>query len=354
MKDRTGYRKESLRRLIYKRWFSITMLGGIIAVVLIGSLFVLLFERHHNPEIQTYGDALWLSFVTMATVGYGDKVPITPGGKVTTIMSMVLGITLLTGFITARAAIRVDKAKRRANGLERMTSLRDHIVVSGWNQRGKHVLGRLADASKASRVPVVLLCDLDSSPLEDDFVFFYKGSPVVAEDQKRAGVPQASSMILLADELVGGKPADVDARTVLAALTARALNPDIKMTAEALEPENVQHLQRAGVEEVLDHNLVVGNLLAQSVLRFGIIEVVTALAQKETGAKVYRLPANREMAGKTCGQVFQELEQKGNYTLVGVRGSQGLRICDADSTVLEDDVLLVLAPEPPPGAEETS
>ncbi|MBK5093871.1 MAG: two pore domain potassium channel family protein, partial [Actinobacteria bacterium] len=106
--ERTGYRKESLRRLIYKRSFYLSMLGAIIIVLLLGSLFMFLFERKTNPTIKTYGDAVWLSVVTMTTVGYGDKYPITPGGKATGMVSMVLGIALVTTAITARAAARID------------------------------------------------------------------------------------------------------------------------------------------------------------------------------------------------------------------------------------------------------
>lgn len=170
---RPGYRKESLRRLIYKRSFYLSMLAAIIIVLLLGSLLMLLFERKTNPTIKTYGDAVWLSVVTMTTVGYGDKYPITPGGKATGMVSMVLGIALVTTAITARAAARMDKAKKRSKGLDKKTALSNHYLVCGWNSRGRYVLERLIKAAGGDQVPVAVLCDLEATPFEHDMVFFY-------------------------------------------------------------------------------------------------------------------------------------------------------------------------------------
>jgi voltage-gated potassium channel len=351
MKSGTGYRKESLKRLINKKWFSVTMLGAILIVAVLGSLLVLEFEKRTNPEIQTYGDAVWLSFETMTTVGYGDKVPITPGGKVSVIMEMVVGISLLTGFIGSRASLRAEQARRREEGLDTKTRLRHHFVVCGWNSRGKYVLERLADSAKATETPIVLLCGLTTQPVEDDYIFFFQGNPTNIDDQKRANIPEAKSIILLADELGGGSEGDIDARTVLAALTARELNPDAKMTAEVLEPTNVQHLQRAGVSEVFDHNVIGGNLLAQSAISYGLIDLVTALAQKDAEAKVYRLSVEPDMVGETCGAVTLRLEKEKGYTVIGVRRPDGLRVCEEDAVLAAEDRLIVLSKTAPPNSE---
>ncbi len=354
MLKHTGFTKERLRRTVNKRWFSVTMLGMIVLVVVLGSFLVLHFEKAKNPEIRKYTDALWLSFVTMATVGYGDKVPITAGGKVTLIMEMVLGVSLLSGFIGARASLRAEKAQKKVMGLEKTTSLKEHYAVLGWNQRGKYVLRRLAASARKSRIPIVLLCNLDTSPVEDDYVFFYKGNPTSVADQKRANVEQARSLILLADEQSGGDPGDVDARTVLAALTAKTMNANLSITAEVLDPENVQHLQNAGVNEVFDHNLIGGNLIAQSALRPGVIEVVNALASRDANSSMYVIPLRPGMAGRTCRDVSKELRAGNGYELIGARKTHGTPVYDSDAVLEEGDKLVILSDREPPDAEKFS
>jgi len=351
MEGGTGYRREKVRRLTNRKWFGITMLGGILIVVLVGSAVMLSFEKPKNPEVQTYGDALWMDFVTMFTIGYGDKVPITPGGKVTAILIVALGLTLLTGFITGRATMSVDKAQRRLKGLDQDTRLHDHFVVCGWNYRGKYVIERLAGSMRKERVPIVLLAEVEEAPMQDDLLFFYYGSPTRESDLRRVNVEGARSVVLLADESPGGSNDDRDAKTVLAALTTKAINPDVRITAEVLEPENVQHLKRAGVEEVFDHNLIGGNLLAQSAMRFGFIEIVSALAEKEANAKVYLISVPPELAGKTCEEVTDALESKKKYTLMGVRKPDGFNMCQAGMLVDGSDRLMVISVTKPSASE---
>jgi voltage-gated potassium channel len=351
MKEKfTGLTRERLKRFINTRWFGITVLGGILAIVLLGSLFLLIFEKRRNPEIDTYWDALWLSFVTMTTVGYGDKVPITGGGKATAVCEMLFGLALLTIFITSRAAASAEKAARRAKGLDEKTRLKDHFVVLGWNTRGYYMLRRLAASAKHLRIPIVLMAEIDGAPVEDELVFFYHGSPVCADDLERVNIKDARSITLLADETSQGKPADIDARTVLSALTVRAVNPDVRITAEVLEPGNVKHLQRAGVEEVFDHNVIGGNLLAQSAMRYGIMEIVTALAKKQSGTRIFALPAGSDVAGRSSEEIARKMNAQEGMTLLGVRTSEGLILSDTAKQVQEGDTLLVLAEKPPEGA----
>lgn len=351
MEDGTGYRRESIRRLTNRKWLGITMLGGIIVVILVGSAVMLRFEKPKNPEVQTYGDALWMDFVTMTTVGYGDKVPVTPGGKVTAILIVLFGLTLLTGFITTRASLSADKAQRRIRGLDQETKLHDHFVICGWNYRGKYVVERLASAMRKERVPIVLLAELETAPLEDELLFFYYGSPTRESDLRRVNIAGARSVVLLADESSAGSNDDRDAKTVLAALTARSLNPDVMITAEVLEPENIQHMKRAGVQEVFDHNLIGGNLLAQSAMRFGVIEFVTALAERGANAKIFVIAVPDELEGKVCAEVASALERDKNYTLLGVRKPEGFHICEVDLTIDAGDRLMVISETKPPDAE---
>jgi len=327
------------------------MLGGIVIVILVGSAVMLHFEKPKNPEVKTYGDALYMDFITMLTVGYGDKVPITTGGRVTAILIVLFGLTLLTGFITSRAAMSADKAQRRIRGLNQDTKLHDHFVVLGWNYRGKYVVERLASANRKARVPIVLLAELEETPLDEALLFFYYGCPTRESDLRRINVAGARSVVLLADETPGGSNNDRDAKTVLAALTARSLNPDVLITAEVLEPENVQHMRRAGVQEVLDHNLIGGNLLAQSAMRFGVIEFVTALAEREANAKIFLISVPAELDGKTCDGVAEALERDKKYTLLGVRKPDGFHICQSDLTVDADDRLMVISETKPPESE---
>ena len=75
-------------------------LGCILAVILIifSSISVLQFETDPNSNIKTAEDALWWSYVTITTVGYGDKFPVTSGGRVIGVLLMTAGVGLFGTF----------------------------------------------------------------------------------------------------------------------------------------------------------------------------------------------------------------------------------------------------------------
>ncbi|WP_210586719.1 potassium channel family protein [Streptomyces sp. GESEQ-35] len=78
--------------------------GTVVALLMFGSLAVLSVERESpNGNIKTLGDALWWSFTTMTTVGYGDHAPTTGLGRILAVGLMLSGIALL-GVVTANIA----------------------------------------------------------------------------------------------------------------------------------------------------------------------------------------------------------------------------------------------------------
>ncbi len=83
----------------------------VITILLFSSYGILLFERRVNPEIKTVGDAFWWSVVTVTTVGYGDKVPVTPLGRVIGVVLMFTGIGII-GIFSGTMATYLMKGYR--------------------------------------------------------------------------------------------------------------------------------------------------------------------------------------------------------------------------------------------------
>jgi voltage-gated potassium channel len=102
-----GGPKRLLREFIDRRAESALYITAILALILltVGSMLVLFFELQ-NPDsnIRTGGDAIWYSIVTITTVGYGDRYPITQGGRTVGVVTMCFGIGIfgvLTSFLSS-------------------------------------------------------------------------------------------------------------------------------------------------------------------------------------------------------------------------------------------------------------
>lgn len=75
-----------------------------ILVIIFSSIGILSFETAPNSNIKTAGDALWWTFTTVTTVGYGDCYPVTPEGRIIGVFLMIMGVGLFgtfTGFVTS-------------------------------------------------------------------------------------------------------------------------------------------------------------------------------------------------------------------------------------------------------------
>ncbi|MGA2520361.1 MAG: potassium channel family protein [Acidimicrobiales bacterium] len=98
--------RESELRLefILKHHSLFRVLLAVIGVLFIGAWLVLLFEQHtKGSNIHTYPDALWWAIVTVTTVGYGDRFPVSEGGRIVAVVLMLVGIGLI-GVLTATVA----------------------------------------------------------------------------------------------------------------------------------------------------------------------------------------------------------------------------------------------------------
>jgi voltage-gated potassium channel len=92
---------------------------AVVGLLFVCSAIVLLFERHaHGSTIHNYGEALWWGIVTITTVGYGDRFPLTAAGKGTAVVLMLAGIGLI-GALTATIASYFIGGKEDEAGKER-------------------------------------------------------------------------------------------------------------------------------------------------------------------------------------------------------------------------------------------
>ena len=139
-----------LLRSVFRRGHLPRFLLAASALVLNGAIIVYLFERHApGSNIHTLGESLWWSAVTVATVGYGDFVPVTIGGRITA--CFVMGIGLLTlAVLTAQVASGfVSQGPSRARRGPQPETAAAEITLAQLDQRLARIEVLLAAAASA-------------------------------------------------------------------------------------------------------------------------------------------------------------------------------------------------------------
>jgi len=125
-----------LVRSMFRRGHLTRFLTAAAVLVLDGAVIVYLFERHASgSNIHTLGDAVWWSFVTVTTVGYGDFYPVTAGGRVTACCIMGTGLLTLAVVTAQVASSFVAQGPSRARPAREDEAARREVTMAGLDQR---------------------------------------------------------------------------------------------------------------------------------------------------------------------------------------------------------------------------
>jgi len=220
------------------------------------------FEHYPEGQIHDLFGALWWAVVTLTTVGYGDMVPGTVGGKIMGVFVMICGIGLVSTLTGNLASMLVERKARKRKGLLKV-NLTNHVIIVGWNDFGLELVEALSDngvlgGSQKGDSDLVLVNPLEVDARESisfqldmgEHLHFVHGSITQESVLQRSGIDRAKVVYLLSQR-DGQSSKDADQETLYAALAIRELAPQIPIYGEVALPENRKHLLRAGVNEIL-------------------------------------------------------------------------------------------------------
>lgn len=315
----------------------IPMLAAATAVLLfVGASAVFVAESSApHGTIRGFGDALWYGLATITTIGYGDVTPVTPAGRIASIVLMFGGVGLVSVFTATFASVLVTQRIREGRGLDRVRT-KGHLIVCGWSQYAERVLEALAVAGKDQQV--VLVNELPEQDLSE-LAMRLRGAHVVRGDPgseitlDRANVREAAAAIVLADPSRPG----ADERTALVTLTLKSLRPDLIVTAEAVDLKSEAHLRRAGADEVVTSGEFNAFLLSSATAAPGIPAVVRPLLSHGANS-LRRVPIPAEHVGRTFGELSRWVRERDGTLLIAiVSEAKGLTLDD----LLTDDTSLI-------------
>jgi len=303
----------------------------------------LYFELPGKPDLN-WLDALWWSLVTMATVGYGDVFPVTPGGRyLVGVPAMVFGIGFLGYLISEIAGTILETRSRRLKGMIDITA-KNHVLIVNYNQIDQVLkLVRELKADPLTRDRDICLIDdtLDELPAELHArgVLFLRGDPTRQEILRRANVAGASHAIVLVKD-----PADVhsDDRNLAVTLVIESLNPRLFSVVEAVSAEKIEQLRLAGADSVVCAAELAAGLIIQELQDPGIHDVVKDLVSDLGGHQIYFVPI-RKMARWEYGELVKWGLANGHTVIGVVREGRPMLNCPAAESVRDTDRAIVIS-----------
>lgn len=189
-----------------------------------------LFEHGVNPNVHNLFDAAWWWLVTSATVGYGDIVPVTTGGRLVGVVTIITGFLIFTGFVALIMESAHNYLERRERGMAQV-DLKHHVVLCEYTAVTDELIQTLPDCKGFENKAIVIISDLVTrNPYPQHH--FVCGVPINPACLKRANVQHADDVFVFANLRFG----DPDVKTMHTASRVRKLNPQATIFVEMITP----------------------------------------------------------------------------------------------------------------------
>jgi len=312
-----------LAKLYRERFFQVVVVA--ICVVFLSAVGALYYEKFRNDSnIYSLWDGIWWAVVTMSTVGYGDKYPVSPGGRLVGLILIFSGVGLMSLFTATIASVFVGKKIKEEKGLETIKE-KDHVVICGWNRHTEEVLQGLTTYGAVKDATIVLINELsvnDIDPLKLKYskfnLKFLRGNYVHEDVLLRANITKAKFALIMADNIGTHAEDRLDERTTLAVLAIKSLAPSVKTIAELLDGENKPHLKRAGVDEIIVRGEHIGSLLASAINSPGVPRLYSTMLSLGDGSKLRRTEIPGQFVDSSFKELFAYYREKQQAILIGI------------------------------------
>jgi len=341
-----------LGKIVEGRAVEALILCGFMGFALIfGTIGFVQFEVGPGHPLKTPVDAFWKALFSLLSNQYADY-PETFGGRVILLVMSMLGVgvfAMLTGTVSA---LMIEKLKENSMQSNVSTEeLHGHLVICGFSNKVAILVDEFDRDLHTRDMDIVLVSALASIESLRSYNIRPERLILVTEDftrvetLRKAGIERARVAIILSEAGVNRSTGDIDARTMLAALTIEKLSPDVRTCAEMYHSEYTEHLKTGGVDSVVIQGEFSGSLLAHSAVDEGTVPFIRDLISPghKNGLFLVELPG--ELVGKSLQEALNVIFLKNHSLVVGIKEEGGnLIVNPLDRTLKKGDRLLLIKP----------
>ncbi len=244
-------------------------------------------------------DSIYMTSITLTTVGYGEVFPLGgPGRAFTTLLmwagmgAMIYATAVVTSFFVEINLAQLVREQRMKN---QIAQLREHYIVCGASETALHIIRELHD----TRQPFVVI-ELDPqrvAQLKAQFedMLIIQGDATEESVLDEAGVTRAQGLFAALGD---------DGRNMLLTVVARYVNPGVKIVSECRDNKLANKFYRAGATYVVNPMFIGGMRMASEMLRPRVVTFLDRMLRGQEAARVEQavIKEDSPLAGKTLAQ----------------------------------------------------
>lgn len=268
--------------------------SGLFIVLLIGVAGF----KYFGGSQWSWLDALYMTVITLSTVGYGEIHALSthPGARIFAIFIILFGVGLLAFVVSSVTAFVVEGELTDIFGRKKMNreieKLRDHYIVCGVGETGFHVADELLKTRRS-----FVAVDSNTQHLERlqtlGSVLFFEGDATRDEDLLQAGIDRARG-------LVATLP--TDEANLFATITARELNPKLRIISKMIDDSAHRKFLRAGADAIVSPTYIGGMRLVSELVRPTVVTFLDKMLHGDEATfrvEEITIPEDSDLAGQT-------------------------------------------------------
>ncbi|HEY5075138.1 MAG TPA: potassium channel protein [Pyrinomonadaceae bacterium] len=307
------------------------------AIIALAAAIVFGTVGFHLIERWTLADSLYVTVQTLTTVGYGDIPPHTATGRAFAVVVMLIGVAGVALFVSTIVQSVVQSELISTFGQRRlskkMSKLRDHYIICGSGRVGSHLVRDLQSANESF---VVIENDQQrAAEFSQRGVNVIVGDATLEESLRNVGVEHARG-------LAACLPNDAD--NVYVVLTARDLNPNLRIVARAAEEQAEAKLLRAGANHVVAPTIIGGHRMAVALTKPAVSEFMDSITASELGLGFEQVEV--DAASSLVGQALRStaIRSELDVVIVSIRRQSGEIFFNpaGDATIESGDILIAI------------
>jgi voltage-gated potassium channel len=283
-------------------------------------------------------DCFYMTFITISTIGYTEVVDVThyEYGRLFTVFIGITGIGVLGYVLSTLTAFMLEKdineSWRRKKMRQRIAQLHGHYIVCGVGLIGSNVAHELIVIGRSC-----VIVDANMETIQrylDDHPgqMYLHGDATDNDVLLAAGVMRASGVFAVAHD---------DSQNLVISLSAKQLNPDLRVVARCHDVKNAEKTRRAGADEIVSPDFTGGLRIVSAMVRPHVVSFLDDMLKSEASVRMEEIKIPAELTGKPLSVLYHGNK---DCLVLAVRSSDGWVFNPpAQHAVRGGDVLMVMS-----------
>lgn len=277
-----------------------SFIWGCVAMVLVFTIGTFGY-RYLGGAQYSWVDCFYMTFITIATIGYGEIVDLSHHhyGRLFTVFIGFAGIATMTYLLSTVTAFILEgdlnQAWRRKKMQKKIEKMSDHYIICGIGRVGSNVAHELSATGRNSVILDESFQQIENYIAKHPTQLFLHGDATDNDMLIAAGIHRAKGVFAVAAD---------DSKNLVISLSAKQLNPAVRVVARCHDVKNVEKTRRAGADEIVSPDFTGGLRIVSAMVRPQVVSFLDDMLKSEDNLRMEEITIPSALSGKPLSVLY--------------------------------------------------